>query len=70
LANGLPAGGAGLGDLPAKRPEDQAQGPSALARMRAFVGLGQRARRQPRTQEGLQLVEGARRRGAQGATGV
>jgi len=70
LANGLSAGSARLGDLPTKRPKDQAQGPLALARMRSFVGLGQRARWQPGTKEGLELVEGAGGRRAQGTARV
>jgi hypothetical protein len=58
LTNGLPAGGAGLGDLPKKGPEDQAQGPSALAGMRASVFLGEAEMADPGAEDGFQLMKG------------
>ena len=59
LADGLAAGRPGLGHLPEERPEDQAQGPAALAGVVALVLLGQAPGGNPGAKETLQLVEGA-----------
>ena len=60
LADGFPAGGPGLGDLPEEGPEDQAQIPAAIARVSALVLLGQPPVGDPGGKERFELVQGGR----------
>jgi hypothetical protein len=57
LADGLTAGGAGLGDLPKERPEGQAEVPTPVAGVGAFILLGQAPGEDPGTEEQFHLVE-------------
>lgn len=66
LANGFPAGGPGLSDLPTEGPKDQAKGPFPMTRMSAFVGLRKGARRNPGTKEGFELMKSCARGGSEG----
>lgn len=58
LANGLAAGGAWLRHLPEESPEDQAQGPTALAGVLLVLLLGQAMARDAVRKEGFELMEG------------
>jgi len=53
LANGVPAGAAGVGDLPEKGPENQPEGPAAISGMLSLILLGEPEMADPGTEEGL-----------------
>ena len=64
LADGFPAGGPGLGDLPAEGPEPQAEVPAPVAGMSACLLLGQAPARDKRREEQFELVAGGAQGGA------
>ena len=57
LTNGLSAGSARLCDLPQEGPEGQAQIPTPVAGVAAFVLLGQTPAGNPQAKEQFQLME-------------
>jgi hypothetical protein len=64
LTDGLPTGGAGLGDLPEESPKDETKVPATIARMRTLVFLGQSIRTDPLAKESFKLMEGGSGGGA------